>query len=95
MNTITITFTDLVALQPQLKWLAQECTTATALNGYQRTRYWYFRAKPALVSLVGWRSRGGEILESTEAYDVAYSYLHSYCLNRVEQCKHAHATLTL
>lgn len=91
----TITFPYLVTLQPLLKWLEEECTAAASLDDYQRTREWYFRLKPALVSLVGWRSGGGELLESTQAYDVAYEYLHSYCLNRVQKCKNASATIDL
>ncbi len=68
-----LTWETLTELEPKLLDLEQEIRQEVA---YDRDR-WYKYYKRRMRTLVGWdREKGPEVLQTCQAYDVAYFHLY-------------------
>jgi hypothetical protein len=81
----SLTFSDLVSLEPGLSDIEGLARLAAYGPAAARDRVWYSRIKPRLVSLIGYHARGkhAATLGTPEAYDVAYQHLYFRILHEV------------
>lgn len=73
MINTTLTFDDLVKLEPRLQALYQRAQRFDPDAGNCYINAWYREFKPVLVRLVGWESKHPNItVRGTRAYNLAY-----------------------
>ena len=73
----TLTFNDMVALEPHLAALKDKTFVIWLAMRFSRTelqRRWYLEVKPQMCKLVGF-SAAIPALRNCESYDYAYQYL--------------------
>ena len=73
----TLTFSDMVKLEPRLAVLKEKCFVIWQAMRFSRReleRNWYLSIKPEMIKLVGFGA-ASPALRSCGAYDYAYQYL--------------------
>ena len=79
-NTVnTLTFNDMVKLEPRLVVLKEKCFVIWQAMRFSRReieRRWYLEIKPEMLKCVGFGAAVPE-LKNGEAYDYCYQHLYS------------------
>jgi hypothetical protein len=79
LTTNTLTFSDMVKLEPHLAALKDKTFVIWLAMRFSRTelqRRWYLEVKPQMCKLVGFSAAIPE-LKNGEAYDYCYQHLYS------------------
>lgn len=90
IDPATLSFEDLVRLEPKLGHLIDNTRKASTEPGYCATTAWP-RLKGRLAMLVGWyRPDGPAILRTSEAWDVVIEHVYGLlrCQHRGRRCDH-------
>ena len=79
LTTNTLTFNDMVKLEPRLVVLKEKCFViwhAMRFSRRELERNWYLSIKPEMLMCVGFGA-ASPALRSCAAYDYAYQHLYS------------------